>query len=52
MAIPVMEFQVRGYKISKFLPKNQHTKRKLLNFGNWCSGELSKIWHDFINKVL
>ena len=28
MAIPVMEFQVRGYKIINILPKNQHTQRK------------------------
>ena len=23
---------------TKYLPKNQHTQRKLLNFENWCSG--------------
>ena len=31
----------------RFLPKNQHTQRKLLNFENKCSGEVSKsakIW--------
>ena len=30
-----------------FLPKNQHTQRKLLNFENWCNEEVSKsalIW--------
>ena len=26
----------------RFLPKNQHTQRKLLNFENWVNGELSK----------
>ena len=32
-----------GYtKLERFLAKNQHTQRKLLN---WCSGELSKIRH-------
>ena len=43
MAIQVMEFQVWGYKIERFLPKNQHAQRKLLNFENWCSRELSKL---------
>jgi hypothetical protein len=39
MAILVMEFQVKGYKIRKM---NQHTHSKLLIFENWCSGEVSK----------
>ena len=26
----------------RFLPKNQHTQRKLLNFEFWINGELSK----------
>ena len=39
MAIPVMEFQVQGYKIRKiFCLKINIPKRKLLNFENWCSG--------------
>ena len=42
MAIPVVEFQVRGYKIRNFLPKNQHTQRKLLNFEKWCNREVKK----------
>ena len=29
-------------KLERFLPKNQHTQRKLLNFENWISGEISK----------
>ena len=33
-------FQAGGTKLERFLPKNQHTQRKLLNFENWCSGEL------------
>ena len=41
-----------GTKLERFLPKNQHTQRKLLNFQNWCSGELSKIGHHFSNKVV
>ena len=41
MAIRVVEFSNGGYKI-RFLPKNQHTQRKLLNFEFWINGELSK----------
>ena len=29
-----------GTKLERFLPKNQHTQRKLLNFENWISGGL------------
>ena len=29
-------------KLERFLPKNQHTHRKLLNSENWVSGEVSK----------
>ena len=29
------------------MPKNQHNQRKLLNFENWVSGEVSKIEHNF-----
>ena len=25
-------------KLERFLPKNQHTQRKLLNFENWVNG--------------
>ena len=41
-------FQGGGKKLEIFLPKNQNTQRKLLNFENWSSGELSKIGHNFI----
>ena len=34
-------------KLDRFLTKNQYSKRKLLYFVNWCSGELSKIEHHF-----
>ena len=40
-------FQTGGTKLERFLPKNQHTQRKLLNFENWVNGEVSKsakIW--------
>ena len=36
-----------GTKLERFYPKYEHTKRKLLNFGFWINGELSKstkIW--------
>ena len=35
-------FQTGGTKLERFLPKNQHTQRKLSNFENWVSGEVSK----------
>ena len=38
-------FQTGGIKLERFLPKNQHTQRKLLNFENWIMG--SKIGHHF-----
>ena len=28
-----------GTKLERFLPKNQHTQRKLLNFENWVNGD-------------
>ena len=43
-------FQMGDTRLERFLPKNQHTQRKLLNLENWCSGELSKIGHRFNNK--
>ena len=36
-------FQAGGTNLERFLPKNQHTQRKLLNFENWVNGEVSKI---------
>ena len=41
MAIRVVEFSNGGTKLERFLPKNQHTQRKLLNFENWVNGEHS-----------
>ena len=32
-----------GTKLERFLPKNQHTQRKWLNFGNWVNGKVPKI---------
>jgi hypothetical protein len=31
-------FKRGNTKLERFLPKNQHTQRKLLNFENWCRG--------------
>ena len=35
-------FQMGDTKLERFLPKNQPTQRKLLNFEFWIIGELSK----------
>ena len=40
-------FQTGGTKLESFLPKNQHTQRKLLSFENWINGEVLKIGHHF-----
>ena len=32
-------FQDRDTKLGRFLAKNQHTQKKLLNFDNWTNGE-------------
>ena len=40
-------FQMGNTKLERFLPKNQHTQRKLLNFEFWINGELfksAKVW--------
>ena len=47
MALPVMEFQVQGHKIRKIFALKSTYSRKLLNFENWVSGEVSKIGHHF-----
>ena len=38
----LLSFQAGYTKLEIFLPKNQHTQRKLLNFENWVNGEVSK----------
>ena len=30
---------IQNKKLERFLPKNQHTQRKVLNFENWTNGE-------------
>ena len=36
-----------GTKLERFLLKNQHTQRKLLNFEIWVNGKVLKIGHHF-----
>ena len=45
-------FQAGCTKLERFLPKNQHTQRKLLNFENWVNGEVLKIGHCLVRKVI
>ena len=52
MAIRVVEFSNGATKLEIFLPKNQHTHRKLFNFEFWINGELPKIGHHFSNKMI
>ena len=51
MALGVMEYS-RGKNLERFLHKNQHTQRKLFNFGFYINGKLSKIGHNFTNKKI
>ena len=39
MAVRVVEFSNGYTKLERFLHKNQHPQRKLLNFENWTNGE-------------
>ena len=41
-----------SFYLERFLPKNRHTQRKLLNFENWVNWEVSKIGHHFKSKVI
>ena len=45
-------FQVEGTKLERFLHKNHHTQRTLLNLEFWINGELSKIGHHVSNKKI
>ena len=45
-------FQTADLKLERFLPKNQHTQRKLLNFEFWINGELSKSAKIFMSKII
>ena len=50
MVIQVSSFQAEGTK-ERFLHKNQHTQRKLLNFENWTNGERQKLAKMRVFKV-
>ena len=52
MAVQVLSFQAGSTKLERFLHKNQHIHRKLLNFEFWINGKLSKIGHHFSNEVI
>ena len=45
-------FQAGDTKLERYLPKNQHTQRKFMNFENFCNGKLSKIGNHFSNNVI
>ena len=46
-------FQTGGTKLERFLPKNQHTQRKLLNFKNWISwGLRSFLKSEFYKSII
>ena len=45
-------FQAEGTKFKRFVPKNQHTQRKLLNFENWVNGEVSKGAKIWLSKLI
>ena len=36
-------FKTRDTKLERFLKKNRHTQRKLLNFENWTNGEPQQL---------
>ena len=43
-------FQERDTKLERFLPKNQHTQRKFLNFENWNNGGLKKFQNQIFKR--
>ena len=45
-------FQMGYTKSERFLHKDQHTQRKLLNFENWVNGEVLKIGDHFSKEVI
>ena len=36
-------FKTRDTKLERFLHKNQHARKKLLNFENWTNGSLNSL---------
>ena len=55
MVILVVEFSnwgVGGTILERFLPKNQHAQKKLLNFVKWCNVEVSKCAKIWLSKSI
>ena len=49
----LLSFQAGGTKIERFLQRiNICTQRKLLNFENWCNGEVSKSSKIWLSKSI
>ena len=44
MVVRVVKFLSGGTKLERFLPKNQHTQWKLLNFKGWVNGRVVENW--------
>ena len=42
----------RDTKLEKLLSKNKHTQRKILNYANWCNGEVSKSAKIILSKSI
>ena len=45
-------FKRGGTRLERFLPKNQYTQRKLLNFEKWVNGEVSKSAKIWLSKSI
>ena len=52
MALSLMEFQNQGLKLERFLQKNEHTQKKLLNFENWTNGEPQNLQKSKFLKLI
>ena len=44
-------FQTGGRRLERFVHKNQHTQRKLLNFENWDNGGPQKFSKTSVVKI-
>ena len=52
MVIRVVEFSSQGYRIRKIFAERSTYPRKLLNFENWCGGEVSKSAKVWLSKSI
>ena len=46
------QYGLWSFQLERFLPKNQHTQRKLLNFDNSVNGEVSKSAKIWLSKSI